>query len=156
MDHSRFFCLVLTSFQKVEKVAIMPFPQLDNVVLVSLSSFMSWWYSLFTSEPANDQSDYSLYRNSHSLCQMMPAQLASSFRGTPQVLSSNPHGADFRLRVKKSPRSSQVKAQVKRWLGSGLPVCAQVKRQPSYGAWLPMYGWGEDSEIFSICVRRSS
>jgi hypothetical protein len=53
-----------------------------------------------------------------------------------KIPSGPPTGADFRLRVKNSRRSSQAKSQVKRRLGFGLPVCTQVKRRPSHGAWL--------------------
>jgi hypothetical protein len=49
-------------------------------------------------------------------------------------------GADFRLRVKNFRRLSQAKAQVKRRLGFGLPMCTQVKRRPSHRVWLPVYG----------------
>jgi hypothetical protein len=35
------------------------------------------------------------------LCQRMLAQLASSSGGTPQILSSNPHGGEFYVEGKK-------------------------------------------------------
>jgi hypothetical protein len=63
--------------------------------------------------------------------QRMLVQLVSSFGGTPRVQSSNSHGSEFQAEgKKKSPRSPQAKAQVKRrpfsrvaapcvWMGRG-------------------------------------
>jgi hypothetical protein len=60
-------------------------------------------------------------------CQRMLAQLASSSGGIPQVLSSDHHGADFRLRVKNPLARPRPKHRLRD--GSGLgSLCAHRLR----------------------------